>query len=311
MGVTFTDNGAVGEVLDNFLMQLTTGFETVEGGHVHVKSGIMKDMTLPRIKATDMFQDRAATPVSKGTMTHTERKLTPSDWMLYFEFNPRDYEAYWKPFQPSKTPLVFRSLAPEVQSAFLEEILKYTKNWMEIATWQGDKSTAPTGDYRYFDGLITKAVADSDVIDIASPVTLTSANIQSKVAAVYNATPVAVRRSPNYKIFMSDASAELYTDAVHAQANKGNDFTQSAPMLYKGKRIVSLTGLPDNTIFATHSTAGRDSNLFFGVDWDISDMENALLVDKVANNSEMYFVKGNLKADTQIGWGQESVLYKV
>lgn len=308
MGINLTTTYA-GEVLDNFLMKLSTGNEIVQGGHIRVLDNIVKKQTLPRFKAEDLFQDRAATPTSKGSMTVDERKLEPQDWMLYTEFNPRDFEDFWMPFAPSGE-LIFRELTPEVQSAFLEEIAKYSDNWMGKAILQGDKSTAPTGAYRYFDGIITKAAADSDVIDIASPVTLTSGNIESKIKAVYDATPVAVRRHPNYKIFVSDATSELYVDAVHAQTNKGNDFTQSAPLTYKGKNIVSLVGMPDNCIFATHSSAGRDTNLFLGVDWD-QNVVDPLKIDRVAPNSELFFVKALMKADTQIAWGEQAVLYKV
>lgn len=299
-----------GEVLDNFLMKVSTGNEAVEGGHVQVVENIVHKQTLPRIKAEDLFQDRAATPTSSGTITVNERQLQPADLMLYHEFNPRDFEDFWRPFQPTG-PLVFRTLSPETQSAMLEEIIKYARNFMGTAIWQGDTSTAPSGTYRYFNGLITRASADADVIDIASPVTLTSGNIQAKVAAVYDAVPAAVRRDPNFKIFMSDKSGELYVDAVHAQANKGNDFTQGAPMTYKGKRVVSLVGMPDDTIFATIGSAGRDSNLYLGIDWDAGNMENALVIDKVSPASELYFIKALMKADTQIGWGEQCVLYKV
>jgi hypothetical protein len=63
------------------------------------------------------MQKRAATPTSKGAVTVDGQVLQPQDLMLYYEFNPRDYEQhfYAEQLQPK---LLGREL-PVTAEAFL------------------------------------------------------------------------------------------------------------------------------------------------------------------------------------------------
>ena len=300
-----------GEVLDAIKTKLATGNEAVQRGLINVIPEIRYKTLIPRMKVDNLIGPRVEQPTtSYGTAAITEKALQPTDIMLYHEFNPRAFEAFWMPYQPDGH-LVFRELPVEIQQAFLLEIAKFAGTWFGRNIWQGNTGGANVAPYNnLMNGIITRAAADADVIDIATPVTLTAGNIAAKVGLVYDATPVAVRNSPNYRILLSDTSAELYADAVIAQTNKGNDFTQASPLFYKGKTIERLVGMPDDTIFATHMSADVDSNIHFGVDWDLEAIDT-VLIDKVTNAGEKYFVKFLLKGDTQIAFGEECVLYQV
>jgi len=54
--------------------------------------------------------------------TLTERYLEPQEFMVYLEFNPRDYEKYYKFAQPEGN-LVFRDLDPKVQAKMLRLLM--------------------------------------------------------------------------------------------------------------------------------------------------------------------------------------------
>ena len=43
-----------------------------------------------------MIQDRQATPISKGDLTVDGKSIKPVDYMIYTEFNPRDFEQHWR-----------------------------------------------------------------------------------------------------------------------------------------------------------------------------------------------------------------------
>jgi hypothetical protein len=51
-----------------------------------------------------------------------ERYLIPQDFMVYLEFNPRDYKKYWRFAQPEGN-LVFRDLDPKVQATMLRLLM--------------------------------------------------------------------------------------------------------------------------------------------------------------------------------------------
>ncbi|MBJ2191473.1 MAG: hypothetical protein JFT10_11570 [Muribaculaceae bacterium] len=79
---------------------------------------------------------------------------------------------------------------------------------------------------------------------------------------------------------------------------KYNDNRKENEHRFQGKRIIPMVALPNDTIFMGVFTTGVDSNLWMGVDY-VND-ENVLQVDKLQNNSELYFFKALLKMDVNI-----------
>ena len=111
--VNFLQNGYSGEVLEDLLTYTVQGNDTVREGLIHIKTGIQHRYTLPAIKLGNIIQDNVPTPQpihgakgDDGTNEYqfTERHLEPSDFMVYLEFNPRDYEKYWRFSQPEGNP---------------------------------------------------------------------------------------------------------------------------------------------------------------------------------------------------------------
>lgn len=68
--------------------------------------------------------------------------------------------------------------------------------------------------------------------------------------------------------------------------------------MFRGKRIIPMVALPEDTIIIGQFTTGVDSNLWMGVDY--ANDENVLQIDKLQNNSELYFFKMLLKMDVNI-----------
>ena len=129
--LNFLQNGYNGEVLEDLLTYTVQGNDTVREGLIHIKTGIQHRYTLPAVKLGNVIQDNVPTPQSThGTKGEdgsneyqfTERYLEPSDFMIYLEFNPRDYEKYWKFAQPEGN-LVFRELDPRIQATMLRLLM--------------------------------------------------------------------------------------------------------------------------------------------------------------------------------------------
>ena len=302
-----------GSVIDQIFLLLVTQNQTVDGGHVHIENNIFKQRSIPRATSDNLIQDRAATPTSQGSIVYDERVLAPEDIMVYVEFNPNDFRDVWEPFQP-QGDFVFSRLSPEVQRAVVELALEGVGGvdpYMGSAIWQGDiAGGAPPFDK--FDGFLKKAADDADVIDevLAGPVD--DGNIVANIELVYNAAPVAVRTRESFKIFLSEGNKEHYWNALMSKAssdaNPFHDVAQSGPLTYKGKRVVSLVGLTDDNIVATHSSPGRDSNLYLGLAGPGANNEEVVKIERLQANSELWFIKVLWGADTQIKWGQELVL---
>ena len=97
---------------------------------------------------------------------------------------------------------------------------------------------------------------------------------------------------------MDYKSWDAYSKYVSTQTYKYTDNTQENQFRFRGKRIIPMTALPDDTIILGNFTTGVDSNLWMGVDY--ADAENVVQIDKLQNNSELYFFKALFKMDVNI-----------
>lgn len=305
-GFVISDTTYAGEVASQFLVKAITGAETINGGHVYVKDGIKKKFTIPRydLDYEDLIQDRAATPTSKGEMNVDGKVLDPQDFMIYTEFNPRDFEDHWYATQLSPT-LLDRSLPATVESVTVQEVMKRYMKYFNKAIWNND--TALSTIYKYWNGFIANAVADADVIDVSSPITLTSVNVAGEFARGYDLIPDALRYDFGMKIFCSYKTYGLYEEYQRAQTYKGIDVTREGIDMFRGKKVVKIADFPDDTFMMAKGMATQESNLWVGMN---SIADEGLQLQRLQNNSELFFIKMLVKADVQIGWGNEVVLYK-
>jgi hypothetical protein len=304
-GFVISDTTYAGEAASQFIVKAITQADTVNGGHVYIKDGIKKKFTIPRWDADyeDLIQDRAATPISKGDMDVTGQTIEPQDYMIYMEFNPRDFEDHWYATQLNPT-LIDRSLPYSVESVVIQGVMERHAKYFNKLIWNG--STALSTIYKYFDGFIKKAMNASGTIDVGSPTTLSAANIQAEFEKGYVLIPAALKYKPGLKIFCSYATYDFYMNAQIAQTYKGNDFTSMGIPAYKGIPVVKIADFPDNVYLIAKSSASTDSNLWVGLN---SVADEGLQMAKLQNNSELYFIKMLMKADVQIGWNEETVLY--
>jgi hypothetical protein len=197
-------------------------------------------------------------------------------------------------------------LPVSVESTVVQEVLKRHTKWFNKILWNGQESLAAPSIYRYFDGFIKNAMGDADVIDVPTPATLSASNIVAELEEGYALIPEALKYDPEMKIFVSYATYDFYMNAQINQTYKGNDFTSMGVPAYKGLPLVKIADFPNNVYMIAKGKRGMDSNLWVG----LNSVEDASLqLQRVQANSELFFIKMLCKADVQIGWGAEVVLY--
>jgi hypothetical protein len=304
-GFVINDTTYAGEAASQFIVKAITGADTIQGGNVYVKDGIKKKFTIPRWDATytDFIQDRQATPVSQGASTIDGQVLLPEDYMIYYEFNPRDFEDHWFAVQLDET-LIDRALPISVESVVVQEILKRHAKYFNQMLWVGDMTT--TGVFKYFDGFIRKAKLSAATVIVSSPITLTASNIQGELLRGYQLITPALRYDPAMKFFCSYATYDLYSQSQINQTYKGIDTTKEGVPEFKGRKLEKIADFPDNTYFIAKGLPTMESNLWVGMN---STEDANLKLEKLQANSELYFVKMLMKADVQIGWNLETVYY--
>lgn len=306
-GFVINDKTYAGEAASQFIVKAITGADTVAGGHVYIKDGIKKKFTIPRFSADyeDFIQDYSSMPVTKGSMIVDGKVIDPNDYQIFTTFRPRDFEDQWYATQLDET-LIDRKLPYSAESVVVQEVLKKHVKWFNKALWNNSKSNPMKPIYRYWDGYIQNAVNDADTILAPSPTTLTASNIQAELLKGYNAMPEELRYNPDMKYFVSYATYDLYDQSQINQTYKGIDVTEMGKDTFKGKKVVKIADFPENTYFIAKGMASPESNLWVGLN---SVADEGLQIGKLRPEGDLWFIRMLMKADVQIGWNTEVVLY--
>lgn len=307
-----------GPAASYMITRSVVGADTIQKGCIYIEDDIRKTKTIPRIEIANFIQRRAATPISQGTVTVDGKSLTPRDLMLYYEFNPRDFEAhfYAELLQPR---LLGRELPVNAENFMMLQTMKRLNEYFETAIWQSriaydpaaqtEVPPAALANYYYFDGLIEKALKDSTVIDVPGAVALTSTNIRSQFQAALNLVPHALLYkygAGGLKIMISYTDQLAFEQAMREDSFKNENTTEKGINRFSGYDVVPLAGLPAGTFFVCIAKPDIDSNLWLGIN---STDDNQLQLQRLQNNSELFFVKGLFKMDTNFGFGDQLVMY--
>lgn len=317
------DTSWSGNAASYMITRAVVGADTIEKGAIYVEDGIRKKRTIPRVEVSGFMQKRAATPTSNGSVTVDGAVLYPQDLMLYYEVNPRDFEAhfYAEQLQPK---LLGRELPVTAENFIVMQTMKRLNEFFENAIWksrtQYDASgsavdptskggAASDANYFYFDGLVKKALDNNTTLQVSSPVALTSSNIRDKWTLAMNLVPPALLfkyGKGGLKFVVSYADQLKYEEALRTDSYKNIRSDEAAYTKYRGYDVVPVAGMPENTFFLCICKPDIDSNLWLGIN---STEDNQLQLQRLQNNSELFFVKGLFKMDTQIGFADQLVVY--
>lgn len=291
-----------GEVLEQLLTVAATSNEIVEKGLIHVIPGVSKKISIPRLRTGKMLRKHKEDPKvedSKGNFSYDEKELNPVDFMAFTVFNPRALESLWRPWQP-EGDLVFAELPPNAQNALLDALSKQVQ--FELGCHYVNGVYGDDDDH-LFNGILTQAAKDSDIIVVQSDAT----KMTDRLKAVLARTPVALLQNPNLRFLMSPADFNKYDDELTGRDYKNRDETTRNNKMYKDIKIETLAAWPDDLLVATLcSPDAMTTNLFAAV--NLQDDEHVIKIGPVSNMSELYFFKMLMKADTNIAFGEEFIV---
>lgn len=341
--ISYAGNSYAGEVLEDLLHYTANENDTAREGLIHIKAGIQSKFTLPHVTLGKIIQDNVATPTSsngddsgnKNDYTFSERYLEPKDFMIYLEFNPRDFETYWKPFQPNGE-LIFRELDPKVQATMLRLLIDKKDEYIGDCIWSAKKSGVDTayasedeeatvlggesaaGPMKYFDGFIVRVLdnigatsanekATGEVVLAGDTMFTTGEQVEAALYAMYQKCPKNIRKSKDLKFVMGWEAWDLYDQYLTSKDVKYSENGDTNKFRFKGKRVVVINGIPEHTIALGKFTSGADSALWMGVDY-ATDQES-LKVERLQANSELYFFQMRMKMDVNIVKPSEIVVW--
>jgi hypothetical protein len=325
--LSVTEQVYSGETTQFFLTRPVVEMDTYEKGCISLIDGIKKQHTIDRMEVSNFIQDPAATPVSNGLiMVDVGMQLIPKRFDLYMEFNPHDFEVSF--FAPELQKLLMdRGLPPTANNFLLLQLMRRVNQYYEFSIWQQAIKYNPSGlnvptpaalttatkntNFYYFDGLIEKALADPNTIQVAGAVALTFTNIRAQFEAAMELVPQAMigkYGADGVKILVSNVDWLKYNRALREDAFKNQNSTDESQDKWNGYQVERLAGLPEHCFFMTVANPNPlTSQTFIGLN-EFTDKDNLKLMP-VSNPSDLWFIKSEQKADVNWGITDQVVMY--
>jgi hypothetical protein len=232
--------------------------DTLSKNLITVNPNIDFQVSLRKIRYTDGRVDYTCGFAPTGTVTLTEKLLTPKKIKNEQELCKEDFRQVW-----DSASMGFSAhndnMPKDENTALLNEILKDTAEATDNDIWNGDATN--TGE---FDGFVTLFTADASVIKANNGIVptgsaITKSNVITEFEKVMNALPVALRRSKDLVYGVSPDVALAYEQALISAGISNGFGGKDMPLQYGSRTMEVINGLADNTIVAYEK-----KNLVFG-----------------------------------------------
>ena len=310
-----------GEFAGKYIAAALLSGNTLSQGAIEIKPNIKFKEVIKKVATSGLIGDESCDFTNAGTVTLTERIIQPENFQVNLELCKTPFESDWGAVSMGYS--AFDNLPPDFASFLIAHVAKEVAASTENNLWQGNLGGAQAGE---FNGLVTLAAADADVIDVAAVGGgVNSGNVIAELGKVVDAVPSTLYGKDDLFIYVSQNVAKAYVRALGGYAalsnvagteNVGsvgaNGIDNRGTLWYGGGENLSIdgvkifvaNGLPSNYMFA-----GQKSNLYFGTGL-MSDYNLVKLIDMAdIDGSKNVRVIMRFTAGVQYGIGSEIVLY--
>lgn len=215
--------------------------DTLRLGLLTIAENVNYKLNMRRIRYTDGTTDYACgdfTPA--GAITLNERVLEPKKLMNPFQVCKETFRQTWSSDSMGGSAHN-DTMASDIQSAILAEVLADTAERTDSLIWVGD--SANDGE---FDGLLPLFVADAGVIDVDIDA-VTEANIEAQLKLALNAVPVRLRRK-DLVVAVSPNVFQTYWFYLVSKGIANTGMADEKQVRFGKYTLTEVNGLPDNTI---------------------------------------------------------------
>ena len=298
-----------GEFAGKYISAALLSANTIDKGGIEVMPNIKYKSTMKKVATASSVIGDAACDFS-GTadqVTLTERILQPSEYQVNMEFCKQDFVQDWEAAQMGYS--AFDKMPPKFSDFIIGHVAGLVAEKTEQNIWEGVNANAGE-----FDGLVTLALADADVVDVASHAAVTAANVIDKLGSIVDAVPSALYNKEDLHIYVSQNIARAYVRAlggfatsigsngVNAQGTQW--YNAGGQLSFDGVKIFVANGLADDT-----AMAAQKSNLYFGCGL-LSDSQEVKVLDMSdLDGSQNVRVIMRYTSAVNYGIGSDIVLY--
>ena len=295
-----------GEFAKKYISAALLSANTIENGGIEVRPNVKYKEVIQKLATDAIVKDATCDFSATSTVTLTERILQPEEFQVNLQLCKKDWHSTWQSIEMGMS--AFDSLPKSFADYLIGHVSAKVAEKIENNIWKG--ATANAGE---FNGLVTLATADSDVIDVVGT-TVTASNVIAELGKVVDAIPAALYNKEDMYIYVSQNVARAYVRALggfgasglgaNGTNAQGTQWYNNGALTFDGVKIFVANGLADN-----YMMAAQQSNLFFGTGL-LSDQNEVKLIDmSEIDGSQNVRIVMRFSAGVQYGLGSEIVLY--
>ena len=295
-----------GEFAKKYISAALLSANTIENGGIEVRPNVKYKEVIQKLATDAIVKDATCDFSATSTVTLTERILQPEEFQVNLQLCKKDWHSTWQSIEMGMS--AFDSLPKSFADYLIGHVSAKVAEKIENNIWKG--ATANAGE---FNGLVTLATADSDVIDVVGT-TITAANVITELGKVVDAIPAALYNKEDMYIYVSQNVARAYVRALggfgasglgaNGTNAQGTQWYNNGALTFDGVKLFVANGLDDN-----YMMAAQQSNLFFGTGL-LSDQNEVKLIDMAdVDGSQNVRIVMRFTAGVQYGLGSEIVLY--
>jgi len=294
-----------GEFAGKYISSALLSANTIDKGGIEVMPNIKYKSTMKKV-ATDanVIKNASCDFDATATVTLTERLLQPEEFQVNLQFCKQDFQSDWEAVQMGIS--AFDNLPPKFSDFIIGHVAGLVAEKTEKNIWEGANANAGE-----FDGLVTLALADADVIDAPNHAAVTAANVVAQLGEIVDSIPAALYGKEDVHIYISQNIARAYVRALGGFAATNSGVNAQSHMWYgdgalsfDGVKLFVANGLNDDT-----AMAAQRSNLYFGTGL-LNDMNEVKVLDMAdLDGSQNVRVVMRYTSAVNYGIGSDIVLY--
>lgn len=297
-----------GQFAGEYIADALFSASTLDAGAITIKPNIAFKEVVKKADLNGVIADATCDFTDAGNLTLTERILEPKRLQVNHKLCKADFASDWEAVEMGFSQ--FKNMPPKLSDWLIGRYSAIVADATETSIWQG---SAGAGD---FDGFVTLATADANVLDVASPASggIDSSNVITELGKVVDTIPSKIYRKPDLTMYVAQNVMRAYIRALggfgasglgaNGFDGKGNNQVISEPLYFDGVKIFCAEGLADSYVMVAQA-----SNLWFGTGL-LSDHNEIRLIDtsETLGDDNVRFVM-RYSAGVQYGIGSEVVLY--
>jgi len=300
---TITATSYAGEAAAQYIAASLLSAKTLDNKYVTIMPNVKYKEVIQKLAVDGIVQDGSCDFVTSGSVTISERVITPKELQVNLTLCKSNFVASWEALQ-----LGF-SAFDEIPKSFNDYLISYVGGVVAQATeqsiWTGSAST--NGQFGGFGPALSSSIAAATGVisaksgSIVISGSITSANVLSIMNSVVDTIPATVYGKEDLLLYVPTNVGKAYQQALAGGAVGANGWNNQMnvgdkPFNFNGIEIVMCPGMASSTV-----VAAQKSNMFFGTGL-LSDYNEVKVLDMAnIDGSQNYRIIMRYTAGTQIG----------